>query len=150
LTSSEHAAQLPAGSAGSGAAEIAAASDAGAPEDTPLAPGNGAAQMAPSALQNGALAGNIVIREVEYIQALTERINALIASNERVIKMYGKYFWYMGMLATFFRGILMGFGWVLGTTIVVGVFVLFLHKFVSVPVVGEFVRQIMDYLEQRR
>lgn len=100
--------------------------------------------------QSCTAANNIVIREVEYIQALTERINALIASNERVMKTYRKYFWHLGLLATFLRGILMGFGWVIGTTIVVGVFILFLHSFDSVPLVGEFVRRIMEYLEQRR
>lgn len=103
-----------------------------------------------AALQNLNAATNIVIREVEYIQALTERISALIASNERMARIYRRNFWYMGMLATFLRGILMGFGWVIGTTIVVGVFIIFLHKFDSVPVVGEFVGRIMEYLQQRR
>ena len=103
-----------------------------------------------TALQSLNAATNIVIREVEYIQALTERISALIASNERMARIYRRNFWYMGMLATFLRGILMGFGWVIGTTIVVGVFILFLHSFDSVPIVGEFVGRIMEYLQQRR
>lgn len=112
--------------------------------------GDFAAATPQAALQNLNAATNIVIREVEYIQALTERISALIASNERMARIYRKNFWYMGLLATFLRGILMGFGWVIGTTIVVGVFILFLHKFDSVPVVGEFVGRIMEYLQQRR
>jgi hypothetical protein len=103
-----------------------------------------------AALQNLNAATNIVIREVEYIQALTERISALISSNERLAKTYRNYFWHMGLFASFLRGILMGFGWVIGTTIVVGVFIIFLHKFDSVPVVGEFVGRIMEYLQQRR
>jgi hypothetical protein len=112
-------------------------------------------EFAPAATPQAALqtlnaATNIVIREVEYIQALTERISALIASNERVMKTYRKYFWHLGLFATFLRGILMGFGWVIGTTIVVGVFILFLHSFDSVPIVGEFVGRIMEYLQQRR
>jgi hypothetical protein len=103
-----------------------------------------------AALQNLNAATNIVIREVEYIQALTERISALISSNERLAKTYRNYFWHLGLFASFVRGILMGFGWVIGTTIVVGAFILFLHKFDSVPVVGEFVGRIMEYLQQRR
>jgi hypothetical protein len=98
---------------------------------------------------NGGSAGSIVIREVEYIQALSERINALIASNERVMKTYRKYFWHLGMFASFLRGVIMGFGWVIGTTIVVGGFILLLHSFDSVPIVGEFVGRIMEYLEKR-
>jgi hypothetical protein len=92
---------------------------------------------------------NIVIREVEYIHTLSERINALIASNEKVIRTYHRYLWSLGFFATFIRGVLMGFGWVVGTTIVVGVFVLFLHSFDSVPLVGEWVGRVMEYLESR-
>lgn len=137
--------------AGSPASGLRAAEPVAEPA-LPVEPllGDFSATTPQAALQNLNAATNIVIREVEYIQALTERISALIASNERVMKTYRKYFWHLGMFATFLRGILMGFGWVIGTTIVVGAFVLFLHKFDSVPVVGEFVGRIMEYLQQRR
>lgn len=113
----------------------------------PLALGEPATTPAPASA-NGT--NRVVIREVEYIQALTDRINALIGSNERVLKTYRFYFWHLGLLATFLRGVMMGFGWVVGTTILVGLFALFLRSFDSVPLVGEFVHRIMQYLEQRR
>ena len=89
---------------------------------------------------------NIVIREVEYIHALSDRINALIASNDKVIKVYRRYLWTFGLFASFLRGVVTGFGWVIGTTIVVGVFFLFLKSFDSVPIVAEWVSRIIDYL----
>ena len=93
---------------------------------------------------------NIVIREVEYIHALSDRINALIASNDKVIKVYRRYLWTFGLFSTFLRGVVMGFGWILGTTILVGVFLLFLHSFDSVPLVGEWVGKIIEYLNSRQ
>jgi len=92
---------------------------------------------------------DIVIREVEYIHTLSERITALIASNERVLRVHSRYIWTLGFFASALRGVCMGFGWAMGTTILVAIFALFLKSFDSVPLVGEFVHRIMQYLRER-
>jgi hypothetical protein len=53
-------------------------------------------------------------------------------------------------LVSFVRGMTLGLGWVVGTTIVVGALIYFLQSFDSTPLIGEFVHRIIQYLEMRR
>lgn len=47
------------------------------------------------------------------------------------------------------RGIVNGFGFALGTTVLLGLMVLILRQFVSIPLIGEFVRQVVEVVETR-
>jgi hypothetical protein len=85
-----------------------------------------------------------------FEKPLWRHIDELIESNERVVKAMRRFLFSMGFFASFIRGILLGFGWVVGTTIVVGLFLYFLRSFDSTPLIGEFISRIIDYLELQR
>ncbi len=52
--------------------------------------------------------------------------------------------------ASFVNGIFNGIGFIIGSTIVIAVVVLFLRPFVTVPVIGDMINDIIEVVESKR
>jgi hypothetical protein len=126
-------------------------------ETTPQVPRQeeGKANRNGSRYENGKfLAGSpddlrsIVLEEAQYLERLSQRIEALVESQARLSRRIEIYIKALGIIPSMGRGIAAGFGIFLGATIVAGLFVYFLTKWEAVPVIGEFVKQILDYIQQ--
>ncbi len=53
------------------------------------------------------------------------------------------------LVKAFFIGIVGGFGAVLGATVVIAVMIAILQQFITVPVVGEYIKQIIEVVEHK-
>lgn len=81
---------------------------------------------------------------------LTKEVNQLAKQvqklqNTELIKIYkhpGKLIWY-----SFLKGIMVGLGSVVGATVVVAILIYLLSKISFVPVIGDFVNEIVGQLE---
>ncbi|MEO6728347.1 MAG: DUF5665 domain-containing protein [Candidatus Dojkabacteria bacterium] len=47
------------------------------------------------------------------------------------------------------RGLMNGFGFVLGTTVLVAISILILRQFITIPVIGQFVGEIINVVERK-
>ncbi|OPX23200.1 MAG: hypothetical protein B1H03_02395 [Planctomycetales bacterium 4484_113] len=106
--------------------------------------------------ENGKLlAGNpeslrqIVLEEAKYLERLSRRLEALIESQTELSRRIGIYIHALGILPAIGRGIAAGFGVFLGATLVAGLFVVFLSRWEAVPIVGEFVKRILEYIQTK-
>jgi hypothetical protein len=84
-----------------------------------------------------------------HMQLLVGQLERLVESNEKLVRHIRRQMFTTGLLVSFVRGMTLGLGWVIGKTIVVGALVYFLQSFISVPVIGEFVHQIIQYLQNK-
>jgi len=106
--------------------------------------------------ENGkVLAGNpeslreVVLEEAKYLERLSRRLEALVESQTELSRRIGVYIRALGILPAIGRGIAAGFGVFLGATLVAGLFVVFLSRWEAVPIVGEFVKRILEYIENK-
>lgn len=93
---------------------------------------------------------SIVLEEAQYLERLSQRIEALVESQTRLSRRIELYIKALGIAPSIGRGMAAGFGFFLGATLVAGLFVYLLSQWEAVPVVGEFVKQILDYIQQNR
>jgi hypothetical protein len=93
---------------------------------------------------------SIVLEEAQYLERLSQRIEALVESQTRLSRRIEIYIKALGIFPSVGRGIAAGFGVFLGATIVAGLFVYALSKWEAVPVIGEFVKQILEYIQKSR
>jgi len=117
------------------------------------------AAAAADALTSGTLAseapanGNSAVKpvsaavEAAHFEALNRQIKLLTEANDRVVRVVRRQLFSTSLFISFVRGMALGLGWVIGTTLVVGMLVIFLHHFDSAPWVGEYVRRIIEYLQ---
>jgi len=89
----------------------------------------------------------VVMEEAHYLDKLARRIEALVESQARLSRRIEIYIKALGILPSIGRGIAGGFGIFLGATLVASLFVLILTKWEAVPVIGEFVKRVLDYIE---
>jgi len=89
----------------------------------------------------------IVLEEAKYLERLSRRLEALIESQTELSRRISIYIRALGILPAIGRGIAGGFGVFLGATLVAGLFVVFLSRWEAVPIVGEFVKRILDYIK---
>jgi hypothetical protein len=95
--------------------------------------------------------GNVpVLPDKGDIEELRRHLAMLIDSNERLAVMYRRLLFSLSLRISLIRGIVVGFGWVLGTTIVVTTVLFFMRPFLSVPYIGEAVKQLVEYVEHSR
>jgi hypothetical protein len=93
---------------------------------------------------------SIVLEEAQYLERLSQRIEALVESQAKLSRRIEIYIKALGILPSVGRGIAAGFGVFLGATILAGLFVYSLSKWEAVPVIGEFVKQILEYIQKSR
>lgn len=91
---------------------------------------------------------SIVLEEAQYLERLSQRIEALLESQTRLSRRIELYIKALGIAPSIGRGMAGGFGFFLGATLVAGLFVYILSQWEAVPVIGEFVKQILDYIEK--
>lgn len=91
---------------------------------------------------------SIVLEEAQYLERLSLRIEALVESQARLSRRIELYIKALGIAPSIGRGMAAGFGFFLGATLVAGLFVYLLSQWEAVPVIGEFVKQILDYIEK--
>jgi hypothetical protein len=87
--------------------------------------------------------------EAAHFEALNRQIKLLTEANERMVRIVRRQLFSASLFVSFVRGMALGLGWVFGTTLVVGMIVIFLHHFDSAPWVGEYVRRIIGYLQAK-
>jgi hypothetical protein len=87
--------------------------------------------------------------EAAHFEALNRQIKLLTEGNERMARLVRMQLFSMSLFVSFVRGMALGLGWVIGTTLIAGLLIYFLHHFDSTPWVGEYVRRIIDYLQSR-
>jgi hypothetical protein len=118
----------------------AAATDASASDTVAIeAPANGNSAMKPVS----------AAVEAAHFEALNRQIKLLTEANDRMVRVVRRQLFSTSLFISFVRGMALGLGWVFGTTLVVGLLVIFLHHFDSAPWVGEYVRRIIDYLQAK-
>jgi hypothetical protein len=85
--------------------------------------------------------------EAAHFDRLNAQLESMLKANERMVRLIRMQLFSSSIFVSFIRGIAMGFGWVIGTTLVVGVLIYFLQSFDSAPLVGQYVDRIIEYLE---
>ncbi len=89
----------------------------------------------------------VVKEEAQYLEKLSRRIEALVESQTRLSRRIEIYIKALGILPSIGRGIAGGFGIFLGATLVAGLFVYVLSQWEAVPFFGEFVKRILEYIQ---
>jgi len=83
---------------------------------------------------------------VESIQALTDLVEKLREERYlQIIEDKKKFLWY-----NFLTGAAKGLGFIIGSTLVLALVLWLLSNLISVPVIGEWIATLMDYIEQAR
>jgi hypothetical protein len=90
---------------------------------------------------------SIVLEEAQYLDKLSRRIEALVESQTKLSRRIEIYVKALGIFPSIGRGIAGGFGIFLGATLVAGVFVYILTQWEAVPVIGEFVKRVLEYIQ---
>jgi len=114
----------------------------------------GTANNAASRWENGKLLSDnaedlrrVVMEEAQYLDKLSRRIEALVESQTRLSRRIEIYVKALGILPSIGRGIAGGFGIFIGATLVAGLFVYMLTQWEAVPFFGEFVKRILEYIQ---
>ncbi len=89
----------------------------------------------------------LVLEEAEYLGVLSKRIEELIDSQQKLAKKIELNARTLGVLPSLARGMALGFGIVIGSTVIVGLFVYLLTRAETIPIVGDFVKRIIDYIQ---
>ncbi len=81
-----------------------------------------------------------ILSEIEQIKQELEILNS-----HKVLTMYDS----LGRLLLFFflRGVLIGFGTVIGATVVVSIFIYLLSQIEFIPIIGEWVKAIIEEIK---
>ena len=126
----------------------------GADEGAAKGVAGGTANNAASRWENGKLLSanaedlrRVVKEEAQYLEKLSRRIEALVESQTRLSRRIEIYIKALGILPSIGRGIAGGFGIFLGATLVAGLFVYVLSQWEAVPFFGEFVKRILEYIQ---
>ncbi len=90
---------------------------------------------------------SIVLEEAQYLDKLSRRIEALVESQANLSRRIEIYVKALGILPSIGRGIAGGFGIFIGATLVASLFVYMLTQWEAVPVIGEFVKRILEYIQ---
>ncbi len=88
----------------------------------------------------------IVYEETKYLDRLSRRIEALIESQEKLSRRIELYIRALGIFPSLGRGMAVGFGLVIGSTVIVGLFVYILTRAETIPLIGDFVKRVIDYI----
>lgn len=88
--------------------------------------------------------------EAQHFETLCSQLILLVEANERMARLMRKQLFSHGLFVSFVRGMALGLGWVVGTTLVVGVLVYFLQSFDTAPWLGQYISRIIEYLNMRR
>jgi hypothetical protein len=113
------------------------------------APGNGALAAEAEPSDQTVLKPVSAAVEAAHFESLNRQIKLLTEANDRMVRVVRRQLFSTSLFISFVRGMALGLGWVFGTTLVVGLLVIFLHHFDSTPLVGEYVRRIIDYLQAK-
>ncbi len=88
----------------------------------------------------------LVTEETKYLDRLSRRIEALIESQERLAQGIDLYVRALRIFPSLGRGMAIGFGLVIGSTVIVGLFAYLLTRAEAIPIVGDFVKRIIEYI----
>jgi len=88
----------------------------------------------------------LVLEETNYLDKLSRRIEALIESQEKLSQRIELYVRSLRIFPSLGRGMALGFGLVIGSTVIVGLFVYLLTRAEAIPIVGDFVKRIIEYI----
>jgi len=94
-----------------------------------------------------------LLEEIQEVRKLNRRMDKIAFFLEDInladiVQNYTaprKLFW-----TNFFAGLARGLGLTIGTAIVLAIFGSFLTQFFSIPIIGDYIRQIVDYVESYR
>jgi hypothetical protein len=73
--------------------------------------------------------------QIELLASIDQRLKKLNSSN--------------GLHMDFLKGLIYGLGFIIGTTILFAVILFILRQFFTVPVIGEYVRQIVEFVQTK-
>lgn len=88
----------------------------------------------------------LVMEETKYLDRLSRRIEALIESQEKLSQKIELFVRTLRIFPSLGRGMALGFGLVIGSTVIVGLFVYLLTRAEAIPIIGDFVKRIIEYI----
>lgn len=94
-----------------------------------------------------------LLRQLREVRQLNERLHkvAVFLEEIRLVDVLQNYTTPRKLLVTnFLAGLARGLGLTIGTAIVLTLFGTVVSKFFAVPIVGDYIRQIVDYVESYR
>ncbi|UFJ41884.1 DUF5665 domain-containing protein [Brevibacillus humidisoli] len=94
-----------------------------------------------------------LLKHLEEVRGLNKRLDkiAIFLQEIQLVDVLQNYTTPRRLLFTnFLAGLARGLGLTIGTAIILGVFGWFLKPFLSVPIIGEYVRQLIDYVNAYR
>ncbi|WP_183187455.1 DUF5665 domain-containing protein [Brevibacillus panacihumi] len=94
-----------------------------------------------------------LLQEIAEVRKLNERMDkiAMFLEDVRLADVIQNYTAPRKLLWTnFLAGLARGLGLTIGTAIVLALFGSLLSQFLSIPIIGDYIRQIIDYIESYR
>jgi len=94
-----------------------------------------------------------LLHEIAEVRKLNERMDkiAMFLEDIRLADVIQNYTAPRKLLwINFLAGLARGLGLTIGTAIVLALFGSLLSKFLSIPIIGDYIRQIIDYIESYR
>ena len=89
---------------------------------------------------------DLLVEDAKYFDELSRKIEALIKSQEKLSQKIELFVRSLRIFPSLGRGMALGFGLVIGSTVIVGFFVYLLTRAEAIPIVGDFVKRIIEYI----